>query len=128
MYNKKILQIFKNPKNMGKLKNPDGIGKVSNPYCGDTMWAYIKVGKQNSKEVIKDVKVKTFGCVAAIVTSSVMTELVKGKPLEQAGKISPKDVENYLGQLPTPKRHCSNLAADALQAAIEDYKNRKSKK
>jgi nitrogen fixation NifU-like protein len=118
------MQKFKNPKNMGEIENADGLGKVGNPVCGDVMWVYIKV--KNNK--IEDVKVKTFGCVAAIATSSMMTELAKGKTLEEAEKITNKDVADSLEGLPPIKMHCSNLAADALRKAIEDYRNKKKKK
>ena len=95
-YNKKVLDAFKNPKNVGEIKNADGIGKVGNPRCGDMMYIYIKV----EKGIIKDIKFKTFGCVAAIATSSVLTELAKGKTLEQAKKISKQDIIDALGNLP----------------------------
>ncbi|MBN2112440.1 Fe-S cluster assembly scaffold protein NifU [Candidatus Woesearchaeota archaeon] len=124
MYSKKVLDKFKDPKNMGEIENADGLGKVGNPVCGDVMWVYIKV--KNNK--IEDVKVKTFGCVAAIATSSMMTELAKGKTLEEAEKITNMDVAEALEGLPPIKMHCSNLAADALHKAIEDYRNKKKKK
>jgi len=128
-YSKKVIEIFKNPKNMGEIKNADGIGKVGNPYCGDVMWVYIKVGKKKiggrEQEIIKDIKVKTFGCVAAIASSSMLTEIVKGKPLKYAKKITKNDVLKKLGKLPPVKVHCSILAVDALQAAIKDYETKK---
>ena len=113
-----------NPKNMGEMKNPDGVGKVGNPVCGDVMWVYIKV-KDNK---IKDIKFKTFGCAAAIATSSMITQLAKGKTLEQAKKIKRDDVAKSLEGLPPLKMHCSNLASNALKKAIEDYKKNKNKK
>ncbi len=124
MYSEKVMEHFKNPKNVGEIKDADGIGKVGNPRCGDMMYVYIKV-KDNK---IADIKFKTFGCVAAIATTSIMTEIAKGKTLEEAGKLSNKDVAEALEGLPPLKMHCSNLAADALKAAIADYKNKKKKK
>ena len=120
-YNDKVINIFKNPHNMGEIKDADGIGKVGNPMCGDIIYAYIKI-KDN---VIEDVKVKTFGCVAAIVTSSTMTDLVKGKTIEEALKITKQDIADELGGLPQEKMHCSNLANDALRNAVEDYQKKK---
>lgn len=126
LYNEKVMEHFRNPKNMGELEKADGIGKVGNPICGDMMYVYIKVGKKDGKEFIEDVKFKTFGCVAAIATSSMITELAKGKPIQQAEKISRNDVSGSLGGLPPVKEHCSNLAADGLKAAIEDYRKKKN--
>ena len=125
-YSEKVLCAFKDPKNMGELKDADGVGKVGNPVCGDLMWVYIKVGKNDKgQEIISEVKVKTFGCVAAIATSSTMTEMAKGMTLEEALKLTNKQVAEKLDGLPPQKMHCSNLAADALQRAIEDYKKKK---
>ena len=121
MYSKKVIEHFRNPRNMGEIKNADGVGTVGNPVCGDTMTLYIKV--KNNR--ITDIKFKTFGCAAAIATSSMITELAKGKNLEEAEKITRDDVANELEGLPPIKMHCSNLAADALKAAIEDYKKKK---
>ena len=118
------MEHFKNPKNVGEIEDADGVGKVGNPRCGDMMYIYIKV-KDNK---ISDIKFKTFGCVAAIATSSIMTEIAKGKTLEEAEKLSNKDVANALEGLPPLKMHCSNLAADALKAAIDDYRKNKKKK
>jgi nitrogen fixation NifU-like protein len=112
------MELFKKPHNMGRMKNPDGTGKVGNPICGDVMYVYIKV-KNN---IIKDVKFETFGCVAAIATSSMVTDLAKGRTLEEAMKITREDVASEVGGLPPIKMHCSNLAADALHEAIKDYK------
>ena len=120
MYSKTVMEHFKNPKNVGEIKDADGIGKVGNPRCGDMMYVYIKV-KDNR---ISDIKFKTFGCVAAIATTSIMTELAKGKTLEEAEKLSNKDVADALEGLPPLKMHCSNLAADALKKAIDDYRNK----
>src|SRR3989338_5090557 len=127
MYNKKVMQCFRNPKNYGKIENADGVGKVGNKSCGDVMFLYIKVKKEKGKEIIKDIKWETMGCVAAMATSSEVTELAKGKTLEEAKKITNSDVAKDL-ELPNFKLHCSNLAADALQAAIKDYADKKNKK
>jgi nitrogen fixation NifU-like protein len=117
MYSEKVMEHFKNPRNMGEIPNADGVGTVGNPICGDLMTIYIKV-KDNRLE---DIKFKTFGCGSAIATSSMITELAKGKTLEEAMKITRANVADSLGGLPPVKMHCSNLAADALHAAIEDY-------
>ena len=122
LYTKKVFQHFQNPKNMGRLKNSDGVGKVGNLTCGDVMWLYIKVGKNKRKqEIIKDIKFETFGCVAAIATSSAITDLALNKTIEQALKISKTQIVKSLGGLPPIKLHCSVLAADALLEAIYDY-------
>ena len=123
MYTEKVLDHFRNPRNMGEIKNPDGFGKVGNPTCGDVMAIYIKV----KDEKIVDIKFKTYGCTAAIATSSVLTELVKGKTIDDALKLTRDDVANELGGLPAVKMHCSNLAADALREAIKDYRNKQKK-
>jgi len=117
VYSEKVMEHFANPHNVGEIPNADGIGKVGNPQCGDVMWLYIKV-KDNT---ITDIKFKTFGCGAAIATSSMITELAKGKTIEEAKKISRQDVADSLEGLPPTKMHCSNLAADALREAIKDY-------
>jgi nitrogen fixation NifU-like protein len=125
-YNKKVMKLFMNPKNMGEIKNADGIGKVGNPVCGDIMWVYIKVGKdKKEKEIIKDIKFKTFGCASAIATSSMITQIAKGKTLEEAKEIKYQDVVDSLGGLPPIKIHCSTLATEALNKAILDYRNKK---
>jgi len=127
-YTKKVLQEFMHPKNLGEIKNPDGVGKVGNPVCGDIMWLYIKVGKnEKGKEIIKDIKFKTFGCAAAIATSSMITQLAKGKTLKEAEKITRNDVADSLKGLPPIKMHCSNLASEALKAAIKDYRKKHGK-
>jgi nitrogen fixation NifU-like protein len=123
MYSDKVLDHFRNPRNVGDMENPDGVGTVGNPVCGDLMTMYIKV-KDNK---IDDIKFKTFGCGAAIATSSMTTELARGKTLDDAGKINRQDVADALDGLPPVKMHCSNLAADALQEAIKDYLSRKVK-
>ena len=115
---------FMNPRNVGEIPDADGVGTVGNPVCGDLMTVYIKV-KDNRLE---DVKFKTFGCGAAIATSSMITELAKGKTFEEALKITRGDVAESLGGLPPIKMHCSNLAADALHAAIKDYLKKKEAK
>lgn len=119
-YSQEVMDHFMHPRNVGEIKNPDGTGHVGNPTCGDIMEMYIKV-KDN---VVVDAKFKTFGCGAAIATSSMITELVKGKTLEQALKISNDAVIEALGGLPPVKRHCSVLAEEALKAAIADYQKK----
>jgi len=111
------MEHFKNPQNVGEIENPDGIGHVGNPVCGDIMELYIKV--DNGK--IADAKFKTFGCGAAIATSSMVTEMVKGKSIEEALQISNRAVAEALGGLPAVKMHCSVLAEEALKSAIDDY-------
>ena len=117
MYSEKVMEHFRNPRNVGSIENPDGVGQVGNPVCGDIMRLEIKVKDGR----IEDVKFKTFGCGAAIATSSMVTELVKGKTLDEALAISNRTVAEALEGLPPVKMHCSNLAADALHKAIEDY-------
>ena len=117
-YNKKVLKYFLNPKNRGKIKNPDGVGMVGNPVCGDLMKIYIKVSKD---EIIKDIGFETLGCVAAVASSSITTEMAKGKTLKQAMKIKKDDIVKELKGLPKEKIHCSVLANQALKKAIEDY-------
>jgi nitrogen fixation NifU-like protein len=124
MYSEKVMDHFSNPRNVGEVEGADGTGTVGNPACGDIMKLTIKV--ENDK--ITDVKFKTFGCGAAIATSSMVTELVQGKDLNEAEKISNSTVAEALDGLPPVKMHCSNLAADALHAAIEDYKKKHAKK
>lgn len=126
MYSDDVIKHFRNPHNMGKIKNPDGIGKVGNIICGDVMWLYIKVGKSASRrrkgeEVITDVKFETFGCTAAIATSSMITDLAKGKTFKEALKINKQEITDSLGGLPPIKVHCSILASDALVEAIYGY-------
>ncbi|MCG0277530.1 MAG: Fe-S cluster assembly scaffold protein NifU [Thermanaeromonas sp.] len=120
MYSAKVMDHFTNPRNVGEIPDADGVGEVGNPVCGDIMKLYIKV----ENGVIKDVKFKTFGCGAAIATSSMVTEMVKGKTIEEALKITNKAVAEALDGLPPQKMHCSNLAADALHKAIEDFKRK----
>lgn len=129
MYNEKLMDHFQNPRNLGSIKHADGVGEVGNPTCGDIMKLYIKVDtNDDGKEYLKDIKFETLGCGAAIGTSSMVTELARGKTLEEALKITNKDVADGLGGLPPVKMHCSNLAADAMHEAIKDYHNKKSGK
>ncbi len=117
MYSEKVIDHFSNPRNMGEMEDADAIGKVGNPTCGDLIWIYIKV----KDDVITDVSFKTFGCAAAIATSSMITELTKGKTLKEAYQITRSDVAENLEGLPPIKMHCSNLSADGLHKAIEEY-------
>lgn len=117
LYSKKVMEHFKNPRNVGNLENPDGVGHVGNPVCGDIMELYIRV----NNGTITDAKFKTFGCGAAIATSSMVTEMVKGKTIEEALTISNRAVAEALDGLPPIKMHCSVLAEEALKSAIEDY-------
>ncbi len=116
-YSEKVMEHFRNPRNVGEIENPDGIGHVGNPVCGDIMELYIKV----ENNIIVDAKFKTFGCGAAIATSSMVTELVKGKSIDEALAVSNKAVAEALGGLPPIKMHCSVLAEEALKSAIDDY-------
>jgi len=119
-YTEKVMEHFKNPKNMGEMKDADGKGEVGNPSCGDLMTVYIKVKDGR----IADISFQTFGCVAAVATSSMVTELARGKTLDEAMKLTREDVAESLGGLPPIKLHCSNLAADALHEAIKDYRKK----
>ena len=124
MYSEKVMDHFSNPRNVGEIAEPDGVGQVGNPVCGDVMKLTIKV----EDDKIKDVKFKTFGCGAAVATSSMVTELVIGKTIDEALAISNKAVAEALDGLPPQKMHCSNLAADALHLAIEDYRGKQKAK
>lgn len=117
MYSEKVMDHFMNPRNVGEIENADGVGQVGNPKCGDIMKMYLKI----ENNVILDAKFKTFGCGAAVATSSMATELVKGKTVEEALKITNQAVAEALDGLPPVKMHCSNLAEEAIRAAIEDY-------
>jgi len=117
LYSEKVMEHFKNPRNVGEMEDPDGVGRIGDPVCGDVLELYIKV----NDGTIVDAKFKTFGCAAAIATSSMVTEMVKGKSVEEALKISNKAVVEALDGLPPAKVHCSVLAEDALKAAIESY-------
>lgn len=128
MYSKKVIDHFQKPHNLGKMENPDGVGEVGNPVCGDLMRIYLKVVKnKKGQEIVKDIKFETLGCVAAIATSSMITELAKGKTFKRALKIEFSDVEKSLGSLPPVKKHCADLAVKALRAAIEDYRKKREK-
>lgn len=120
MYNEKVMDHFSNPRNVGQIDDANGVGEVGNAKCGDIMKIYLKV----EDNIIKDVKFQTFGCGAAVATSSMVTEMVMGKSIDEALEISNKAVADALGGLPANKLHCSNLAADALHEAIKDYKNK----
>ncbi len=124
MYSDKVMEHFKNPRNVGEIKDADGVGTVGNPVCGDMMTIYIKV--KDGK--IADIKFKTYGCGAAIATSSMTTELAMGKTIEEAEKITRQSVADALDGLPPVKMHCSNLASDALIEAIKDYKKKQEEK
>ena len=129
-YSKKVLDHFKNPRNQGIIKNADAVGKVGNPVCGDVMKIYLKIGNKKIKygkeiekvEYIKDVKFETLGCAAAISVSSILTEMIKGKTIDEALKVSNNDIVKELGGLPAPKIHCSMLGTEALEEAIKNYK------
>jgi len=121
MYSELVMKHFADPQNVGVIEDADGVGKVGNPMCGDVMEMFIKV----KDDRVEDVKFRTFGCGAAIATSSIATEMIKGKSLGEAVKLSNKAVADALGGLPAQKMHCSNLAADAVRAAIEDYWSRR---
>jgi nitrogen fixation protein NifU and related proteins len=124
-YSTEVMKHFSKPKNLGEIKNPDTIGTLGNPVCGDVMKIYLKINKnKQGKEIIKDIKFQTMGCAAAIATSSIITELAKGKTLKEAKKITNKDVAKSLKGLPPIKLHCSNLAADCLKKAIENWENK----
>ena len=120
MYSEKVLDHFQNPRNVGEIENPDGVGQAGNPKCGDIMKIYLRV----EDDIITDIKFKTFGCGAAIATSSMITELVKGKTLDEALQVSNKTVVEALGGLPPVKMHCSVLAEQAVRGAIDDYLKR----
>lgn len=121
MYTEKVLEYFRKPKNLGKINNADGIGKVGNIACGDMMYLYIKIKKEGKKEIISNIKFQTFGCVAAIATSSAITDMVKGKTIEEALEIGKGDIIESLDGLPPIKVHCSVLATEALAEAIYNY-------
>ena len=122
-YSDKVLEHFKNPRNVGEIEDADGIGRVGNPVCGDLMWIYLKIGKnEKDEDIIEDIKFKTFGCGSAVSTSSMITEMAKGMTLDEAYKITRQNVADELDGLPPIKMHCSNLAADALKAAIDNYR------
>jgi len=123
MYSEKVMEHFRNPRNMGELEHPDGVGTVGNPVCGDVMTIHIKV----EGDRLADIKFKTFGCAAAIATSSMITELAKGMTLDEAMQVNNEDVADALEGLPQVKMHCSNLAAEGLHKAIQDYREKQGK-
>ncbi len=123
VYSEKVMEHFMNPRNVGEIEDPDGIGEVGNPVCGDMMTFYIKV----KDDRLEDVKFRTFGCGAAIAVSSMVSEMAMGKTLEEAMKITPRSVADELEGLPKQKLHCSNLGAQALNKAIQDYLSKKKK-
>jgi len=122
-YSEKVKEHFRNPRNVGTIKDADAIGRVGNPVCGDVMEIQLKI----EDNIIKDIKFQTFGCASAIATSSMITEMAKGKTLDEALEITRNDVADELDGLPPIKMHCSNLAADALHSAIEDYMEKQKK-
>lgn len=124
MYNEKVMKIFQHPKNTGEIRGASGIGTVGNPACGDIMKIFIKV---DENEVITDAKVKTFGCAAAIVSSDVAVDLIKGKTVDEALKVTNQDVLDILGDMPAHKIHCSVLAQEAIEEAVKDYRKRQEK-
>lgn len=130
LYGEKVMDHFTHPRNVGEIKNADGVGETGNPTCGDIMKIFLKIGKrqiangEKLEEYIEDIKFQTFGCGAAVATSSMVTEMVKGKTLDEAEKISNATVAEALGGLPPVKMHCSNLAANALHKAIKNYRKK----
>lgn len=123
MYTEKVIENFTNPKNVGELEGANAVGQVGNPSCGDIMKMFLKI---NDDGVIEDVSFKTYGCGAAIATSSIATEMIKGKTIEEAEKLTNQQVVDELGGLPPVKIHCSVLAEEAIKVAIEDYKQKKA--
>lgn len=125
LYNEKVMDHFMSPRNVGTIENADGVGQVGNPTCGDIMKMFIRVEEKNGEDTITDIKFQTFGCGAAVATSSIVTEMMTGKTVEEAEKLTNAKVAEELGGLPPLKMHCSNLAASALADAIKDYKSKK---
>lgn len=123
LYSEKVMDHFRNPRNVGVLEDANGVGEVGNPVCGDIMKMYLKI---NDDEIIEDVKFETFGCGSAIASSSMATELIKGKSVEEALSLTNKAVAEALDGLPAHKMHCSVLAEEAIKSAIDDYNNRKN--
>lgn len=125
IYSKKVIKHFLHPKNFGKIEKADGIGDTENLRCGDIMKIYIKVKKEKGKEIIEEAKFETLGCAAAIASSDMICDLVKGKTLKESGKVGYNNIVDKLGTLPAVKIHCAHLAETALKAAIKDYQTRK---
>ena len=123
LYSEKVMDHFRNPRNVGVIEDADGIGEAGNPVCGDIMKIYLKI----DNDIITDAKFETFGCGSAIASSSMATELIKGKPVSEAMELTNKAVAEALDGLPAHKMHCSVLAEEAIQSALEDYKNKKAK-
>jgi nitrogen fixation protein NifU and related proteins len=126
MYTEKVMQHFKHPHNLGEIKNPDAIGEVGNPQCGDVMLVTMKINPET--RIIDEIKFKTFGCVSAIACSSVTTDLLKGKTIDEAKKLTKQDIVNELGELPAIKLHCSVLSNEAVKKAIDEYELKHEKK
>ncbi|NHJ25252.1 MAG: iron-sulfur cluster assembly scaffold protein [Candidatus Lokiarchaeota archaeon] len=124
MYSDKVMDHFRNPRNMGEMKDADAVGEIGNPVCGDLMYIYLKIGKKKSKEYIENISFLAFGCAAAIASASQLTELAKGKTLDDAMQITRDQVAESLDGLPPVKLHCSNLAADALYDAIKKFREK----
>jgi len=124
LYSEKVLDHFYHPRNVGEIPNPDGEATVGNPVCGDIMKFTLRIAKKGNQEVIEDVKFKTLGCGAAVATSSIATEMIKGKPLNKASQLTNKAVAEALGGLPPVKMHCSVLAEEAVKKAVENYRNK----
>lgn len=124
-YSEEVMKHFLSPRNVGRIKNPSGLGKISNSVCGDVMEMSILVEEKTGKKVIKDAKFQTFGCGAAVATSSIVTEIIKGKAIEEAEKITPEDIDSSLGHLPAMKKHCAQLAVKALKMAIKNFQKKK---
>ncbi|MDR0850261.1 MAG: iron-sulfur cluster assembly scaffold protein [Christensenellaceae bacterium] len=123
MYTEKLMKRFMAPQNVGQIKGASGIGKVGNPVCGDIMKVYLKI----ENNIVTDAKMKTFGCAAAIVSADIAMDLIKGKTVEEAGKVTNQDVLNVVGEVPSQKIHCSILAKEAIEEAIKDYKKKLEK-
>jgi nitrogen fixation NifU-like protein len=126
MYTEKVMEHFRHPHNLGEIKNPDAAGEVGNPTCGDVMFVTMKINPET--RIIEDIKFKTFGCVSAIACSSVTTELLKGKTIDEAKKLTKQDIVNELGELPAIKLHCSVLSNEAVKKAIDEYEAKLTKK
>jgi nitrogen fixation NifU-like protein len=126
MYSEKVMEHFRNPHNMGEIENPDAQGEVGNPVCGDMMKVTMKINPET--KVIEDIKFKTFGCVSAIACSSVTTDILMGKTIDDAKKLTKQDIVNELGELPAIKLHCSILSNEAIKKALDEYEAKHGKK